>query len=160
MCVEGTALPFQVDAVLFQNLLLPNTLKLPWNFRWLNSAVSCFTFRTRTTVEHREPVNTMCFPLTASWTARIQVLGGTKTQLVKLIGRVRSSIHCSAPGWFLQACENGLCFSIPSSLVRKIHQLSVLKWELGDILGVGYILDTVISGFRVHLESGESSICL
>lgn len=37
--------------------------------------------------------------------------------------------------------------------------LSVLKWELGDILGVGYILDTVISGFQVHLKTGEGSIC-
>lgn len=131
MCVEGTALPFQVDAVLFHNLLLPNSLKLPWNFRWLNIAVSCFTFGSQTIVQHREPVNTMCFPLTASWTVRIQVLGGTKTQLVKLIGRVGSNIHCSAPGWILQTCENGLSFSIPSSLVRKIHQFICVEMGVG-----------------------------
>lgn len=58
VCVEGTALPFQVDAVLFQNLSLPNTSKLLWNFTWLSFAVCDFTSGSPT----REPVNTMCFP--------------------------------------------------------------------------------------------------
>lgn len=83
MCVEGTTLLFQVDAVVFQNALLPNSLKLFWNFRWLNIAVSHFTSGSQTIVEHREPGNTMCFCITASWTVRIQVLGGMRTQLVK-----------------------------------------------------------------------------
>lgn len=36
--------------------------------------------------------------------------------------------------------------------------LSLLKWELGGILGVGCVLDIVISGFWVHLETGEGSM--
>lgn len=48
------------------------------------------------------------FPLTASWAVRIWVLGGRRTQLVKRISRIGSSIQSSASGWFLQECENGL----------------------------------------------------
>lgn len=38
--------------------------------------------------------------------------------------------------------------------------LSVLKWELGDILGIGRILETVTSGFWGHFETGEGSMLL
>lgn len=59
MCVDGTALPFQVDPVLFQNPPLPYSLKLLRNVTWLNTAFCHFTFESQT----REPVNTTCFPL-------------------------------------------------------------------------------------------------
>lgn len=57
MCVDGTALPFQVDPVLFQNPPLPYSLKLLRNVTWLNTAVCHFIFESQT----RQPVNTM-FP--------------------------------------------------------------------------------------------------
>lgn len=149
--------PFQVDAVLFQNPPLPNSLKLLWNFTWLNIAVCHFTFGSQT----REPANTTCFPLTASWAVRIWVLGGTRTQLVKRIGRVGSSIQSSANGWFLQVCENGFCFSFHFSLVRKIHLFICLEMGAGRYpWSCGCVLNTLISGFWVHLETGEGSSML
>lgn len=48
MCVEDTALPFQVDDVLLQNPPLPNSLKLLWSFTWLNIAVCHFSFGSQT----------------------------------------------------------------------------------------------------------------
>lgn len=132
---------------------LPNSLKLLWNVTWLNIAVCHFTFGSQT----REPVNT-CFPLAASWAVRIQVLGGTRIQLVKRISRLGSSIQSSASGWFLQACGNGLCFSIHFSPVRKIHLFICLEMGVGRCpWSCGCVLNTVTAAFWVHLETGEGS---
>lgn len=79
MCVDGTALPFQVDPVLFQNPPVPYSLILLRNVTWLNTAVCHFTFESQT----REPVNTHVSLFTALWAVRIQVLDGTRIQLVK-----------------------------------------------------------------------------
>lgn len=151
MSVEGTALLFQIDAVVSKSSH-PNSLKLLWNFTWLNIAVFHFTFGSQT-------VNTMCLPLTALWAVRSWVLGGMRTQLVKWIGRVGSSIHCSHLTDFLKNVKMVSAPAFISVWSERSISLSVLKWELGDTLGAGYILGTVISGFQLHLETSEGSIC-
>lgn len=75
-------------------------------------------------MEHRELTNTLCFPLTASWTVRIRVLGRLGTLLFKRISNKKRALckRCSESGGFLQAHENRLCSGICSSLVKKIHR--------------------------------------
>ena len=106
-------------------------------------------------MEHREPVNTVRFPLTASWTVRVWVLGSLRTQLVKRISRVGRSMLCVSSVLNLvdfSKCMKTLSVSafIPV-LSKRFVSLSVFKWEPGGFLGVGCILDIEISGSLVHL---------
>lgn len=134
-------------------------LELPWNFGWLNVAVCRFTFRGQTVAEHREPVNTMRLPLTASWTVRIQVLGSLRTQLVKKIGRVGRSTLCVSstlnPVDFSKRMKILSVSAFIPVLSKRFISLSVFRWELGGFIGVGCILDIAISAPLVHLAKSD-----
>lgn len=107
-------------------------------------------------MEHRELTNTLCFPLTASWTVRIRVLGRLGTLLFKRISRIRSVLSVSAVLNLVGFSKRTKIVSVLAFvLVLSKRFIGLLKWELGGFLDVGYILDITTSGSLVHLGKSD-----